>query len=432
MPNTLGSFFSRQQIPQQPNPEPPGFNLLRDMLMRRAFQLNQNPYGLSPQGQQNAWMMGSRQPFNPYGSFGAQYGMGGVGGGQGGWGGGGMGGPGGAGGLQGLLQMLLQRMGQQGQGGMPGRGAPINVPFRPQIGDGGPPLGGPPPVTTMPMQPQPGGQQRFLPTPVDRGVNTASGGGSPIPSVRYDGTQYDGAELPPTDPAGPAAAQPWMPGGGNPAEAAYLRNTGRAPTTAAMPTGGANPMGFWNNNYGPVGNTGIIGAGHTLARFGQGGQTQVLRDPLTDMRRMGTGTPWPEGTPPAPPGPPPGPPPPAIGGGMRGRIQPGVDASFANSGFQLPGTGPGGVPLPTGGNQQFLPKPPPAPVTTMGGEMARMPMTPFGPTSGTVQGLLGSLGGFQKGVMDQTASPGGTTGSMTPPFTSDFTRQRPTRFPGLG
>jgi hypothetical protein len=77
MPN----FFESPLIPQQPNPEPPGFNLLRDMLMQRIFQMNANPYGFNPQYQGNfGFNQGGRGAFNPFsGGYGnsAQQGFGG-------------------------------------------------------------------------------------------------------------------------------------------------------------------------------------------------------------------------------------------------------------------------------------------------------------------------------------------------------------------
>src|SRR6188474_2386937 len=53
-------LFDRPIIPRQPEPEPPGFNLLRDMMMRRIFEMNANPYGMNPN-------YSGPSPFNPQG-----------------------------------------------------------------------------------------------------------------------------------------------------------------------------------------------------------------------------------------------------------------------------------------------------------------------------------------------------------------------------
>ena len=46
----MTDFFTQPTQSYTPSLEPPGFDLLRDFLMRRVFQLGANPYGLSPQG----------------------------------------------------------------------------------------------------------------------------------------------------------------------------------------------------------------------------------------------------------------------------------------------------------------------------------------------------------------------------------------------
>ena len=99
-------FFDRPQIQQSPNPEPAGFDLLRDMLMRRSFEMNANPYGLDPNYQgPSPWQPNGRGAFNPYTGG---YGMGGMGG-------GGMGGPG-----RQPMQIPPRQAGPPGGGGMGG------------------------------------------------------------------------------------------------------------------------------------------------------------------------------------------------------------------------------------------------------------------------------------------------------------------------
>lgn len=44
-PNTNPGFFDNPQSTYSPNPEPAGFDLLRDMLMRKSFALGADPYG---------------------------------------------------------------------------------------------------------------------------------------------------------------------------------------------------------------------------------------------------------------------------------------------------------------------------------------------------------------------------------------------------
>lgn len=103
MPNTLQTLLGRNQIPNVPNPEPPGWNNLRAAMMQRFFSQMSNPYGLSGQG--NAPRIGQMQPYSPYGNHG-----------------GGFGGPGGPGGF---MQQLLQMLGGRGNpmgGGSTGTG----------------------------------------------------------------------------------------------------------------------------------------------------------------------------------------------------------------------------------------------------------------------------------------------------------------------
>ena len=54
-------FFQPTPIPGPRPAEPPGFDLLRDMLLRKIFSLQANPYGLSGQTAQNP--MGGPHPF---------------------------------------------------------------------------------------------------------------------------------------------------------------------------------------------------------------------------------------------------------------------------------------------------------------------------------------------------------------------------------
>lgn len=105
MPN----FFQSPLLPQQPNPEPAGWNSLRAMLMQQAFQRQANPYGMNPGAQSNAAYnpllpSGGQGRFNPYG---------------GGYGGPGPAQQGGGGGQNGLMQMFMQFM-KQRQGQRPG------------------------------------------------------------------------------------------------------------------------------------------------------------------------------------------------------------------------------------------------------------------------------------------------------------------------
>jgi hypothetical protein len=199
MPENQG-FFDRPPIQQTPNPEPPGFDLLRDMLMRRAFELNANPYGLSPNYQgPSPWQPGGRGAFNPYtgGYGGPRMGGGmGMGDGMGSGGGGSMGplgrppggnrsGPGaGAGGRMtplgsgGSLSGMMGRMG--GRRPMArGRGGP-GVPGGPRFGGGGRGMRETP--NEVPQSPG-GGSMNWRPT--QRRSFAATGGMDAEPS--YDG-----------------------------------------------------------------------------------------------------------------------------------------------------------------------------------------------------------------------------------------------------
>ena len=220
MPDNSQGFFDRPQINQTPNPEPPGFNLLRDMLMRRAFELNANPYGLTPN-------YSGPPPFSPYGrgrfnpySGGYGGGMGGpmpMGGGMGGrvpqtvgprMGGGGMasggptnmGGPMGSGQGPSLAQMLMEYLGQQGGAGGPG-GA---------MGRGGPSLGGG--MGMVPREPSQGtGGGGMRQKPAVRGEGHAM----PILAARMDAEpSYDGAVGVKGGFVGEEGFTPWAAGGG--------------------------------------------------------------------------------------------------------------------------------------------------------------------------------------------------------------------------
>ena len=68
------NFFQRPLIPQNPNPEPPEFPLLRDMLFRRIALMQSDPYG----GQ--TFSSAGRGLFNPYGGGYSGGGMGSAGG----------------------------------------------------------------------------------------------------------------------------------------------------------------------------------------------------------------------------------------------------------------------------------------------------------------------------------------------------------------
>lgn len=306
MPNSLSEFFSRPQLQQQPNPEPQGFDLLRDMLMRRAFQLNANPYGLSPAGQGNVNMMARNRQFDPYGgSMRARGGMGQVWDGRGqmrqpGFGGsmgmmgmgrrrrrpgmspgmfGGMGIGGGQGWSPGMAgrgnemsQMLMRSMGQQsgakpqqgrggGLSGMLGGGmmGGINkskTPM-PSLGAaGGPDLSGllaqlsnmRETRTTMPQ-----GQEYFTPQPPES------------PEIQYDGYRYDGAA-------------PYSQGGNvynadgtmTLADGTVVGTPGAADINPATHVG--TPEGYWADQRGNPNSWATIGAAHTRAQFGPSGE----------------------------------------------------------------------------------------------------------------------------------------------------------------
>ncbi len=94
----LGDIFKNPKLGYSPSLEPPGWNLLRDLMMRKIFNLQASPYGYDPsQGQsmQSLLPTGGRGTFNPYsGGYGGGAGDAGGGGGLVGGGmGGGMGGP---------------------------------------------------------------------------------------------------------------------------------------------------------------------------------------------------------------------------------------------------------------------------------------------------------------------------------------------------
>ncbi len=64
----MSNFFQSPAIQQVPNPEPPGYSLIRQMMLQRLMQQFTNPYGMSPGGQANfqGFNQGSK-PFDPYG-----------------------------------------------------------------------------------------------------------------------------------------------------------------------------------------------------------------------------------------------------------------------------------------------------------------------------------------------------------------------------
>lgn len=123
----MANFFQRQPIPLTPNPEPPGFDVLRYMLMQRAMGQMMNPYGLSPQGMSSfgGFNQGSR-PFNPYGQG---FGPGGPVPSAGGPTGGGMGG-----GMNPGIMQLLQQLFAGQMGGAGGNVSPISAPRPAMIG----------------------------------------------------------------------------------------------------------------------------------------------------------------------------------------------------------------------------------------------------------------------------------------------------------
>lgn len=257
MPN----FFQRPELTQRPSPEPPGFDLLRDMLMRRAFALNANPYGMSPGGQSNVGMMYPNRNFDPYGGWfgggGDQqrgYGDGFGGGGYhipedprfggGGWGGGGG------------MQMGRGRRRMPWAMGPPARNNPMPGYFPPggdmtqgllqalqTISKGpksksiAPPMGGVPEiqgrpggVRTMPMLPRKGGEYFAPPGGRPPGQMNPFGGAAGMAKSMnpwtYDGEQVDYDAAPWTPNFGPGVEPfaygvsgagggfQWSPGGG--------------------------------------------------------------------------------------------------------------------------------------------------------------------------------------------------------------------------
>lgn len=77
----LTDLFKQPQLGYSPNLEPTGWPLLRDMLERKIFDLQANPYGFDPsQGRSMESLLptGGRGTFNPYsGGYGPQPGQGG-------------------------------------------------------------------------------------------------------------------------------------------------------------------------------------------------------------------------------------------------------------------------------------------------------------------------------------------------------------------
>lgn len=65
----LDDLFRNPQLGYSPNLEPPGWNLLRDMMMRKIFNQQANPYGFDPSSgaSMNSLLpTGGRGTFNPY------------------------------------------------------------------------------------------------------------------------------------------------------------------------------------------------------------------------------------------------------------------------------------------------------------------------------------------------------------------------------
>lgn len=65
----LSDLFRNPQLGYSPNLEPPGWNLLRDMMMRKIFNQQSNPYGYDPSSGQSMSSLlptGGRGTFNPY------------------------------------------------------------------------------------------------------------------------------------------------------------------------------------------------------------------------------------------------------------------------------------------------------------------------------------------------------------------------------
>jgi len=196
-------FFDRPEIQRTPEPEPAGFDLLRDMLMRRIFEMNANPYGLSQNYQ-------GPSPFNPQGRgtfnpYQGGYGPGGPGGpGAGGGGGGGgqrlpqMGGP-----RNTLGSMFPGGMGGGGRMGMPGRGEPgMDRPSTP---------GGRSMTPNESPRQSGGGEVRRKPAPA-RG----RGGYDGEPQRGYGAVGVNGGAWITPDGGGEGSFMPWsaVPGGG--------------------------------------------------------------------------------------------------------------------------------------------------------------------------------------------------------------------------
>jgi hypothetical protein len=71
----MASLTQQPQLTPQPNLEPPGFNILRDLLMRKLIGEEAAPYGFtgSPQQAQGLFTGQGRGMFNPYqGGYGQQ------------------------------------------------------------------------------------------------------------------------------------------------------------------------------------------------------------------------------------------------------------------------------------------------------------------------------------------------------------------------
>jgi len=305
-------FFDRPEIRRTPEPEPAGYDLLRDMLMRRIFEMNANPYGLSenyrgpspfnPQG---------RGAFNPY---------------QGGYGGGGMPGSGGApggmpgGGGQRLPQMVGPRntLGGMFPGGMGGggKGAPgMEKPNTP---------GGRSMTPNESPRQSGGGEARRKPAPArgrgydgePEGDECGYGGKRGYGAVGVNG----GAWITP-EGGGDGSFMPWsaVPGGG-PGFPGGMGGAQMGPELGpmgggnepfgrpAMPGGRMRPMRPRRPGYDAIGPTAVGvngGAWSTPAGGGQGGFIPWN----ADMYRGGATPPdpnpnWAQGSPPGLNGPP--------------------------------------------------------------------------------------------------------------------------------
>lgn len=185
-------LFDNTPLPQTPSPEPPGFDLMRDIIMRRIFQNQANPYGMSQGAMNNpssvfsTGVMGGRLggvPMSNYSSNGMPATSGG----------GAMPPPSGGGGFGGGMGPMQSGMQSMGSGGSIGQLLHMLQGTRPlmgQMGGGLPPAGGgapPPGPMSGAMQPGGGGARRVV-------------GRSPAFDGRTLG--YD------------APLFPWMPGGG--------------------------------------------------------------------------------------------------------------------------------------------------------------------------------------------------------------------------